>query len=244
MNKDNVLNTINLFGKATFQWSAPIIDDEYLNTKKEIYNVKGYGIYDSKIENRFCLLIDLPNNSGKDNLTTLLMNPSNTFPADVDNKKNMKSRFDQTIRNLIVLANALNYRQTIVLNVFSYIEGNSKQANEYCDTNKSKKIFEQNKKLNFKFTEKILSDSTDILVACGDNVKPELYSEYFKIIKRIKDKQQDKVSLYTYTKELTSNHRPRHLSLQAPQNRILYNQAVSDKKLYELEIADNEFKLK
>jgi len=241
MNKENVLDEINKLGKDSFKWSKPITDEEYLNAKKNIYNVKGYGIYDSKVENRYCLFIELLNNKGDKTLTTLLMNPSNTFPVDVINKKNVKSRFDQTIRNLIVLANALKYRQVIVLNTFSYIESNSKEANEYC---KSNNFLKKDKELNSKFIREVLSSSTDILVACGDNVKSELYSEYFSIIKEIKDKKKEKITLYTYTKELTSKQRPRHLSLQAPQNRTLYNKAVESKKLYELVIADKCFKLK
>ena len=41
MNKDNILKAINKLGKGSFKWSKPITDEEYLNTKKNIYNVNG-----------------------------------------------------------------------------------------------------------------------------------------------------------------------------------------------------------
>ena len=132
MNKNIILETINRLGNDSFGWSEQITDN-YLKTKK-IYEVTGYGIYDSTAENRFCLLIDLPNNQ-KGTLTTLLMNPANTFPADIAKTKGIKARFDQTIRNLIILANAIGYKQIIVLNTFPYIEGSGEKANDYYDCN-------------------------------------------------------------------------------------------------------------
>ncbi|MBR6098616.1 DUF1643 domain-containing protein [bacterium] len=250
MDKNTILKTINKInklGNITFQWSKPIIDDKYLNKKKYIYDVKGYGIYDSKAENRFCLLIELPNNKNKKGvLSTLLVNPANTFPADIVKKKNLKSRFDQTIRNLIVLANAIGYSQIIVINTFPYIESNSKVANEYYKKNKSNNEFF---KLNFELVEKILNSSNEILVACGDSIDSNLYSDYFEIIKKIK-KNNINTKLFTYAKQDTQdckalvNGKPRHLNLQAANNRKQYNKALADKKLCELDIIDNCFQLK
>lgn len=235
MEKNDILNIINKLSKYKFKWSEPITDNKYLE-EKGIHDVKGYGIYDAKAENRYCLCIDIPNPPNK-SLTTLLMNPSKTFPTNIAEKRKIKSRFDQTIRNLIRLAGVNGFGQVIVLNTFPFIEGNSTEANKYAH---------RNKKLNSDFIEKVLNDSTEILVACGDNVEEELYNEYFKIITNIKGNQ----ILYTYTcgnnkfSGLTTKGRPRHLSLQSESNRVLYNNALRNKKLFELDIEKNYFILK
>ena len=174
------------------------------------------------------------------------MNPADTFPVNIAKTKGKKSRFDQTIRNLIVLANTIGYKQIIVINSFSYIEGNGKNANDYYENNKlNNKSFE----LNSDFIKAILNQSNEILVACGDRVKPKLYSHYFEIIKEIKTNCSD-TKILTYAKEdiedctaFTKKHRPRHLSLQSPKNKKQYDIAISEKKLYEIDILDNGFKL-
>lgn len=229
MDKGAILDAINSLSKYQFNWSEPITDNDYLEGKG-ISDVKGYGIYDAEAENRYCLCIDIPNNSNK-SLTTLLMNPSNTFPLEIAKTKGIKSRFDQTIRNLIRLASVKGYSQIVVLNTFPFIEGNSTEANKYA---------QNNKQLNSDFIETVLNNSSEILVACGDNVKSGLYTEYFNIIAGLKDN----VKLYTYTQSFTAKGRPRHLSLQSKANRILYEIALSNNELYELDIVDNHFILK
>lgn len=241
MERDTILNAINEFSDYQFNWSEPITDKEYLE-EKGITNVEGHGIYDADAVNRYCLCIDIPNSTNK-TLITLLMNPSNTFPPDIAKTKKtkkgqkVKSRYDQTIRNLIRLAYVKGYSQIVVLNTFPFIEGNSTNANKYA---------QKNKKLNSDFIEKVLNNSFEILVACGDNVKSDLYIEYFNIITGLKDNAK----LYTYTRgnnklsALTKNSRPRHLSLQSKANRILYEIALSNNELYELDIVNNHFILK
>lgn len=232
MKKDDILNLINSIYKHQFEWSEPISDKKYLQ-KRGIPNVKGYGIYDVNAKNRYCLCIDIQNHSRK-SLTVLLMNPSTTLPPNIAKRKNKKSRFDQTIRNLIRLAHAKDYSQVIILNTFPYIESDSKKANEYY---KKYKPFEK----NVEFVEKILANSRKVLIACGDKVETNLYDDYIKIIANIKGKTK----LYTYTTEFTKiGKRPRHLSLQSEANRKLYEIALTNKELFELDIVDNNFILK
>ncbi len=191
-------------------------------------------------------MIDLPNNQ-KGTLTTLLMNPANTFPADIAKTKGKKARFDQTIRNLIVLANAIGYKQIIVLNTFPYIEGSSEKANDYYDCNINSEKFKTNKNLNRFFIEEILNNCDEILVACGD-IKNDLYKEYFSII----NKAKENIKIYTYAKNdvencsaLTKKGRPRHLSLQSSENKIQYEKALLDKELCKIKIVDDSyFKIK
>ena len=170
--KENILKIINNLSGLNFKLSDPI-EDVYLTTKG--IEVLGYGIYDNQIKNRFCLIIELHPDNENGALTTLLMNPSKTFPKGLNNCK--KSRFDQTIRNLIILANELKFNQVIVLNSFPYICGNSNKANEH---------YMKEKELNLEFIDKIIQSSSNLLIACGDKVKPDLYKEHFNIIKILK----------------------------------------------------------
>lgn len=147
-------------------------------------------------------------------LTALLMNPSNTFPKVGNNKP----KFDQTIRNLIILANAMRYSQIIILNAFATIRGNSKEANAHYKKNSKMD------KLNKEFISKIcaLEDCKDLLVACGDNVKTELYEHYIALLKQ----NRDTIKFWTYSNKLTAKKRPRHLSLQHKSNRCLFNMFI------------------
>ena len=245
MDIKSILNTINKDNDQFIGYKEEITD-KYLKNK-EIPDVKGYGVYDAKAENRYCLCIDIQNNSNK-SLTTLLMNPSNTFPTEIATMKGIKSRFDQTIRNLIRLAYKKGFAQVIVLNTFPFIEGNSAEANKYYKEHKSEVSFIHNQNINAKFIDTVFNNSTNLLVACGDNVNSELYSEYFEKIKKFKGKKQSKLTLYTYAQTkikdnkgkdinpLTIKKRPRHLSLQSESNRTLYNRALQNNKLYELDI--------
>lgn len=251
MDKDNLLKEIKDGLKQDLKWSDPtdpITDDEYLNKKKGILNVKGYGLYDENKENRYCLFIDLPKNNEKETLTALLMNPANTFPPEIAKMKNVKPRFDQTIRNLIMLANAVGYKHVIVLNAFPYIEGDSTRANKYYKKHKDDTDFQEKQNLNFAIVKTIMEKNKELLVACGDSVSDELYKKYLGIIKANNNKS---LTLYAYANEdikkdtesytaLTAKGRPRHLSTQSKYNREHYILAIKNKKLYELKIKELE----
>lgn len=252
MTQDEILNIINQVVKELkmtqdkndeFSWSEPI-EDKYFQKKGienvrgfgvygkklEIENVQGFGVYDKKleIENRFCLYIELENNNTNKSLTVLLMNPSNTFPKDIAEKKSCKPGFDQTIRNLITFANEKEYNQIVVLNTFPYIESNSNTANKNC----------KNNELNKKFIEKIINNSKEVLVAYGSNIDEDLHNEYLELLKKIKKEKKD-IKLYTYTKNLTKNkNRPRHLSSRS------YNRVKDeDKGLFKLEIVEDKYQI-
>lgn len=229
MEKEKILKILNNTGKK-YNYSAPI-EDKYFKNK---IDAVGFGVYDNdkNAKHRYCLIINLPKNK-KENLYILLMNPSNTYPKGMNNTKN--SKFDSTIRNAIKLAYTLEYSNVVILNSFSYIESDSKKANEYYKNNTTEN------EINKNFIKKLLKteQNTDLLVACGDKVKKELYDNYIKIINdNIKH-----LNIKTYAKKLTADGRPRHLSTQSSINRELFNETLKNKKLYSLEIKGDKFKI-
>ena len=217
-----------------------IEDSEYFQ-KKGIENVIGFGIYDKELENknRFYLYIKWKNNNNIDkSLTVLLMNPSNSFPKDIAEKKKYKPGFDQTIRNLINFANKQKYNQVEVLNTFSHIESNGKDAKKYYKTTYKGSCED---KLNYNIIEKIINNSKEVLVAYGSNIDEGLHNKYLELLKKIKKEKKEKkekkdIKLYTYAQELTKNGRPRHLSLQSYNN-------VQNKRLYELKIVEDKYQV-
>ena len=120
-----------------------------------------------------------------------------------------------------------------MLNSFPYICGNSNKANEH---------YMKEKELNLEFIDKIIQSSSNLLIACGDKVKPDLYKEHFNIIKNIKSNYN--INLYTYSQKLTKEQkRPRHLNLQAQSNKGFYDNALKYRVLYELKISNNSFEI-
>ena len=222
MQPADILRIFNDCTNKNYHLSKPIEDGYF--SKHEI-DVKGYGIYENEdytkpFNCRYCLVIELAQNKSGKILTVLLMNPSKTFPAH--NTENGK--FDQTIRNLIILGNKLNYSHIIVLNAFAVIQGNSKTATEYY---KSSYRNSPTDKLNRTFINKLLKNDNfkDLLLACGDKIDSELYSFYVDIIR------ENDVTPWGYS--LTKKQRPRHLSLQSFQNRTaFYNFLKNPAKIY------------
>ena len=229
MCKEAILKDVKTFNK-NLEFSD-VIKDDYFKRKRLNIVADGYGIYDlkdKKATHRYCLLVDIKDKTDK-TIFALLMNPSNTFAKGLNGTK--KSKFDQTIRNIIKFVSDFGYGHLIVLNAFSLICGNGKSAKEKKKKNKNS----QEEKLNREFIENILKTdiSKELLVACGDGVPADLYEYYFDLI----EKNANNLKILTYAKELTKNHRPRHFSLQSSKNREFYNK----RELYELEIKDNEF---
>ena len=236
--KQDIINDINSKTGKNFTLSNIIYDDYLLKQEQKIF-AKGYGIYDTNkqtAKHRYCLIIDLDNNGKNGVITAILMNPSNTFPKGINNTK--KTRFDQTIRNIIKLVNKLGYRQLIILNSFPYICSNGKEAEEYY-----KRAYKENSeedKINKTIIDYVLSISNELLIACGDGVSAKLYQYYCELIQKYKIKNE--LVLLTYAEKFTiTKKRPRHFSLQSEENRNLYNYALENKLLWQLTIENNKF---
>ena len=226
MDKYDILNLLNKESSKTYTLSNVIKDDYFDRYSIE---VSGYGIYEDNINLtkpfncRYCLIIELLQNKSGNILTTLLMNPSKTYPSNGDNK----SRFDQTIRNLIILGYKMGYSQIVVLNSFVTILGNGNKAVEYY---KNSYQNSQQDRLNKKFISAILKNKEcqDLLAACGDKVHKNLYNYYIDLIKG------NNISPWCYA--YTKNQRPRHLSLQSAENRKAFNSFLSNFKKIPLKI--------
>ena len=227
MIKQKILKILNNISNKKYELSEPI-RDKYLD--KYNINACGYGIYEDnenlkrQYNSRYCLIIELPKYKRKGKtLTTLLMNPSNTFPSLPDEK----SRFDNTVRNLIILADKMKFSTIVVLNSFPVILSKGDEASKYYEENKD---IPENK-LNNKFVNEVLSKKcNNLLLACGNNVSANLYKKYLEIL------TLPTINMWTYAPNLTSKNRPRHLSTQSKQNRSYYNNFQENPCLYKIEL--------
>lgn len=238
MNKENVLEILNSCDNLTKKYTfSDAICDSYLVEKN--INAVGYPVFEDnknigKIypNYRYALIIELPDKNNNEILTSLLMNPSNTYPEHKESNKNKNARFDNTIRNLIILADKMNFSTVVVLNTFPLIEGSGKKAAKHYEDNKSNSQYA----LNREFIKRILrqKEYQNLLIACGDKVLSQLYKYYLNILK------DENIKLWTYAEKLTCNGRPRHLSTQSNENRNLFN---NSKKLYGLKLKNNNLEL-
>lgn len=128
----------------------------------------------------------------------------------------------------------MKFSTIIVLNSFPVILSKGDEAFKYYEDKKD--ILES--KLNTKFVNEILSKKyNNILLACGDKVKANLYKNYLNIL------DLHKKNMWTYAPSLTSKNRPRHLSTQSKQNRSYFNNFQENPCLYKIELYNNSLKI-
>ena len=209
-------------------WENKKIDIN-IKGKETSFSVNGFGICendDFSIESyRYYLEFEINGIKNDKVLTVLLMNPSDKTNPD-------KSNIDNTIKNALKFAYTLGYSKVKIFNSFAKICGNGNEAKKYYK-NKNKNI----ENINNNFVKNSLKNADEILLACGDGITVALYQDYLKILNESKKK------LWTYSKGLTSKHRPRHLSTQSQINRELFENFIKTKEKYYLKIEEVKGKL-
>ena len=229
MNVEEILNKIECTKSETIENTIAFRKKEKgeIENKIEVY---GFGIYEgnkcTKGGNRYYLEFNLKNNEidSQKTMYVLLMNPSNTFP---------KKSIDSTIQNVIRVAYASKeFKKVVILNSFSKICGNGEEAKKYFkrlgNESNHKDVHVQFEKKNKDFVTTILNDVDEILIACGNGVLEEQYQDY---LSQLKDKK-----IWTYSNSLTSNSRPRHLSIQHPENRNQFYEFIKNPQKHYLTI--------
>lgn len=158
------------------------------------------------------------------------MNPSDKTNPDKTNPD--ENNIDNTIKNALKIAYSSEYSKVKIFNSFAKICGNGNEAKEYYK-NKNKNI----ENINNDFVKNSLKNADEILLACGDGITVALYQDYLKILNESKKK------LWTYSKDLTSKYRPRHLSTQSQINRELFENFIKTKEKHYLKIEEINKKL-
>lgn len=148
-----ILNDLNL---------TPLLIKDNIDSQ----DVEGFGIYkDNKPEirgHRYYLYIDLEKNGiekgSQKILTAIMLNPSKSLPQD---------GFDDTVSNVIRIAQKTGFSAVEVLNLFSYIEPEIKDAKKYF---RQEPAFYKINELNTTFIKKfLLVFNNPVLVAWGEN---------------------------------------------------------------------------
>lgn len=153
--------------------------DKYsYNFKNETITAEGCGYYaedfPEKDGHRFYLELSIRENSKGKTLAAIMMNPSNTFPA----QENKPSTIDDTVKNVIRMAYKLGkYNKVIILNSFPLISGTVKKPEEIPEDDFRIK--------NLKIIKTVIKENKDIdyLLAWGnkaldtDKIKDYLKNE-------------------------------------------------------------------
>lgn len=163
-------------------------------------------------------------------LVVLMLNPSNTFPA-MDNEK---AKVDGTVKNAVRVAYKAGYSKVIILNTFSYIDGNSLTAINSIEA--------APKDINITIIKKILEKHKDLLIAWGGKVRKEDKENILSKIYTITE-----LKIYAYAWSDKSNN-PYHLSNRVnnkktgfPLTKFLTDQ-TGEKKLIPLKITNQNDK--
>lgn len=181
---------------------------------------------------RYCLELNVENFNTKTSispktLVVLMLNPSNTFPE----QENKKSKLDSTVKNAVRIAFKKRYNKVIIINSFSYIDGNSNTAKQF-------KIEDNEKKINLQIIENILSKNKDLLIAWGTKIRAKDKNQILKFIKPLK------LNLFAYDLSKHSNC-PYHLAQRVDSIKTGYpirNFLENNKKLIPLKIEFDEVK--
>lgn len=172
-------------------------------------DIKGFGVYkdnDPKIGgHRYYLYIDLENNDLEKDpqkiLTAIMLNPSKSLPDQ---------GFDNTVLNVIRIAQETGFLAVEILNLFSYIEPEINDARKYF---KQDTAFYNINEFNTNFVIKfLLLTNNPIMVAWGSNFTNSTRHKQVKsIMKFLADKD-----VYTFCnknnkicKKLNDNY-PKH----------------------------------
>lgn len=117
--KLSINNTFGLYIQQNYKY----------NFVDQCITVYGYGFYDSDTpetgSHRFYLELDIQDKPKGKILAAIMMNPSNTFPA----QNGKPSKIDATVKNVIRMAYRLGkYSKIVILNSFALINGNGENA--------------------------------------------------------------------------------------------------------------------
>ena len=206
MKKNNILELLKSNIKEVFFEKEIIFT---INNYKDIIpkiTVKGYGIYDvqnpDKNNNRYFLDLNIIIPEIKTDekvLTTLMMNPSNTFPIS-DTRK--KCSLDSTVQNVVKIAYICGFSRVIVLNTLPII--NSKPDGALNNLQQQKNTYNKN------FVQTFLSQYNGaFLSAWGGNKNINKYNEF---IKTINDNSKLETQVFVY--DTNSDGHPTHPSWQ------------------------------
>ena len=144
---------------------------------------------------RYYLELKITNVKNDNTLVVLMLNPSNTSPAEGDEK----AKIDETVKNAVRVAYKAGYSAVIIINTFSYIDGNSSTA--------VKSAKEDQKNINREIIKNVLEKNKELLIAWGGKV---LKKDKSKILKEISQKYKN-LKIYAYDWSYKSNN-PYHLS--------------------------------
>ena len=183
-------------------YKLPIEDNFNLHIQKkydykfsnEEIKIKGFGYYDcakpiqKQNKHRYYLELDIKNKPNLSTITTIMMNPSNTFPA-MDNEK---SKIDDTIKNVIRMAYRLGkYSKIVILNSFALIDGDGNNAvSDAVSQKKNLDIIEAYVKEN---------NHSDYLLAWGKYAEDT--DKIIKFLKSNKTDERNRVFAYRIAKE-------------------------------------------
>ncbi len=171
-------------------------EHEFSNKLIKDKNVVGWGLYNTQSNelHRYYLYIKLKGNDTDKILTVLMLNPSNTFP---DREKNTLGEFDATVSNVIKIAQETKYSALEVINLFSYIEGDSKKVTKKEYFTQKNKYYEINKTNNSFLKNLLNSIENPILIAWGEKFKNTTRHKQVKeLIEILKTK-----NIYTFCKK-------------------------------------------
>ena len=200
MGKDDIFKNINGLPSKLYRPHISGEFDFYSGKNKNhennfIIEVDG-SAYCTKTDcHRYYLELKITNVKNDNTLVVLMLNPSNTSPANGDEK----AKIDETVKNAVRVAYKAGYSAVIIINTFSYIDGNSSTA--------VKSAKEDQKNINIEIIKNVLEKNKELLIAWGGKV---LKKDKSKILKEISQKYKN-LKIYAYAWSYKSNN-PYHLS--------------------------------
>ena len=200
MGKDDIFKNINGLPSKLYRPHISGEFDFYSGKNKNhennfIIEVDG-SAYCTKTDcHRYYLELKITNVKNDNTLVVLMLNPSNTSPANGDEK----AKIDETVKNAVRVAYKAGYSAVIIINTFSYIDGNSSTA--------VKSAKEDQKNINIEIIKNVLEKNKELLIAWEGKV---LKKDKSKILKEISQKYKN-LKIYAYAWSYKSNN-PYHLS--------------------------------
>ena len=200
MGKDDIFKNINGLPSKLYRPHISGEFDFYSGKNKNhennfIIEVDGSAYYTKTDCHRYYLELKITNVKNDNTLVVLMLNPSNTSPAEGDEK----AKIDETVKNAVRVAYKAGYSAVIIINTFSYIDGNSSTA--------VKSAKEDQKNINIEIIKNVLEKNKELLIAWGGKV---LKKDKSKILKEISQKYKN-LKIYAYAWSYKSNN-PYHLS--------------------------------
>lgn len=107
-------------------------------------------------------------NGNKGRLAVIMLNPSNTFP---------KKGVDATVKNVVRIAYKLGYSSVIILNSFSYIDGNSSTAKKNENNNSGD--------YNLNIISNVLNENKNLMIAWGTKISKTIKNQILSRVSQI-----------------------------------------------------------